>query len=187
MTLQISHSPAARADWKKSSELLDMFLDNPDDIVAFIKHCNRDDLHVFTTLHGIEAEIEVFRAILEHPECDRATALQIFHMCDPYYYEQEMAKGYSIDQGLDEEDRVYIEILKIAHNELCRRPAWRGKFDCSALAEWHARPHCSPALFCRWPLPAAVLAPTENKQAQPTIAYTFSTIRLQFETWARRQ
>ena len=187
MTLQLRHNTAVRAEWEKTSELLDIFHDDPADIIAFIEHCDAADLHMFTTLHGIEPEIEIFAAILTHPLCDRATALQIFHMCDPYYYEQELSYGRKFEQFTDEEDRVFIAILKMAHKELCKRPAWRAKFDCPALTEWQSRPDCSPALFSNWPLPAAVLAPSENKVPQASIAYTFSTIRLRFETWATRQ
>ena len=187
MPLQPTLSTRNHADWKSQSELLDIRRDDPADVIAFIEHCSADDLHCLRALHGFTCEIAIFQAILTHPLCDRATALQIFHLCDPYYYEQQSRDGQLAFDQMDEEDRVFIAILDIAHEQLSTRMNWRGKFDCPALIEWQLRPNCAPTGLDRWALPAAVLAPTENQPTQPSISYDYTTIRLNYETWSRRQ
>lgn len=187
MTLHQTITPAQASAWEETSELLDVLRDDPTDIIAFIAHCSADDLHQFNMLHGIAAEVEIFEAILEHPACDRATALQIFEACNPQYYEKELAKGRALDSYEDEEDQVFIAIIDIAHRQLSRRLDWRGKFECMALRDWRTYPHTSPSTFQHWLLPAAVLAATENKPTQGSIAYRFSSIRLTFDAWSMRQ
>ncbi|WP_458791593.1 hypothetical protein [Yoonia sp. MH D7] len=169
------------------AELLNMLSDDPTDIIAFIAHCTGDDLHCLTNIHGIAGEVEVFDAILNHPECDRATALQIFDACNPHYYEAEMLKGKTLDSYEDEEDQVFIAILDIVHAVLCRRADWRGRFDCAALRAWYTYPHTSPSTFAHWILPPAVFAPTEGHKPISAIEYRYSSIRLNQSTRARLQ
>ena len=176
-----------RADWEATSALLDLFKDDPADIIAFIDHCSGDDLHSFNHIHGVASEVEVYRTILNHPDCDRSIALDIYQACDPYYYEQEFTKGRKRSDFDDEEELTFLSILDIAHEVLTARPNWQGKFDSAALKHWRAYPDQSPAHFDHWPLPAAVLAPTDRKVPKPSVTYCFSTIRLTYETWSRRQ
>ena len=159
-------------------ELLDMLSDDPTDIIAFITHCTGDDLHCLRTVHGIAGEVEIFDAILHHPACDRATALQIFEACNPHYYEAELRKGRALDSYDDEEDQVFIAIIDIAHGLLNKRLDWRGKFDCAALRAWAKYPHTAPTHFDHWTLPAAALAPTEGQTPVSAIEYRYSSIRL---------
>lgn len=86
MTLHISSDIAQKSAWENNAELLDVLRDDSRDVVAFIEHCCADDLHCLTTVHGVAGEVEIFDGILRHPACDRATALQIFENCNPYYY-----------------------------------------------------------------------------------------------------
>lgn len=183
MTLQ-STSKSARA---APAELLNMLSDDPSDIIAFIAHCSGDDLHCLTNVHGVAGEVEVFEAILNHPACDRATALQIFDACNPHYYEAELAKGQTLDSYDDEEDQVFIAIIDIVHGALCRRPDWRGKFHCAALNAWSTYPHTSPSNFTHWVLPAAAFAPTEGRTPISAIEYRYSSIRLNTSVSARLQ
>lgn len=187
MTLQQTISPAQATAWEATSELLDMLRDDPTDIIAFIEHCSADDLHQLTTPHGVAGEVEIFEAILHHPKCDRATAVQIFEACNPQYYEKELAKGRALDSYDDEEDQAYIAIIDMAHKELNRRQDWRGKFDCMALRDWETYPHTSPNVFKHWTLPADALSRTEGKPTHPSIAYHYSSIRLTYETWSMKQ
>ena len=85
MTLHISSDTAQKSSWEDNAELLDVLRDDSRDVVAFIEHCSADDLHCLTTVHGVAGEVEIFDAILRHPSCNRATALQIFENCNPYY------------------------------------------------------------------------------------------------------
>ena len=138
-------------------------------------------------MHGIAAEVEIFEAILLHPKCDRATALQILEACNPQYYEKELAKGRALDSYEDEEDQVFIAVIDIAHRQLCSRREWRGKFECMAQRDWDTYPHTSPGTFKHWSLPAAVLSCTEGQPAHPSIAYHYSSIRLTYDAWSMRQ
>ncbi len=169
------------------AELLNMLSDDPTDIIAFIAHCTGDDLHCLTNIHGVAGEVEVFDAILNHPACDRATALQIFDACNPHYYEAEMLKGHELDSYEEEEDQVFIAIIDIVHAALCRRPDWRGRFDCAALHAWSTYTHTSPSTFTHWILPVAVLAPTEGHAPISAIEYRYSSIRLNQSVSARLQ
>lgn len=187
MTLHLSPDTAQRSAWENDAELLDVLKDDAHDVVAFVEHCSGDDLHCLTNVHGVVAEIEIFDAILRHPACDRATALQIFEACNPYYYEQELAKGRALDSYDDEEDQVFITIIDMAHAQLVKRMDWRGKFDCPALREWAQFPRSAPVNFENWSLPAAVLSPTEGKQPRPMIEYRYSSIRLTYRAWLQRQ
>lgn len=187
MTYQTLAPKRQRADWEQGSALLDVLEDNTPDIVAFLEHCDASDLHEFNQIHGRPHEVDIFRAILEHSECDRSTALNIFHACDPQYYEQEFANGRARADLTDEEDVTYLEILDMAHAALCARPNWRGRFACNALAVWHHFPDRSPDGFHTWPLPAAVLTAPEDEPPVPTITYCFSTIRLSYTAWALQQ
>lgn len=169
--------------WKESSALLDVFEDKPEDIVAFIEHCNGDDLHVFCRVHGIPAEVPIFEAILNHPLVDRATVLQIFHCCTPDFYEKEMAKGRDLSFFDDEEDQVFIQIIELAHKRLTSDKPMSSRFKSAALIEWGRFPHVSPINFKRWNLKGPVLAPTCEQDAKPTIEYRYSTIQLAFNVW----
>jgi hypothetical protein len=172
--------------WKESSALLDVFEDKPEDIVAFIEHCSGDDLHVFCRVHGIPAEIQIFEAILNHPQIDRATVLQIFHACNPDYYEKEMAKGRDLSFFDDEEDQVFIAIIELAHNRLCSGVAMSARFRSAALIEWERFPHVSPKAFNRWRLDGPILEPTSDLDAKPMIEYRYSTIQIAFDVWRNR-
>ncbi len=187
MTLHQTITPAQATAWEETSELLDVLRDDPTDVIAFVQHCNADDLHQFATVHGIAAEVEIFEAILAHPMCDRATALQILEACNPQYYEKELAKGRALDSYDDEEDQVFIAVIDMVHHQLNRRADWRGRFTCMALRDWATYPHTSPSTFAHWTLPAGALAPTENQPARPCIAYHYSSIRLTYEAWTQRQ
>jgi hypothetical protein len=187
MTLQISPDTAQKSAWENNAELLDVLRDDSHDVVAFIEHCSADDLHCLTTVHGVIGEVEIFDAILRHPACDRATALQVFENCNPYYYEQELAKGRALDAYDDEEDQVFITIIDMAHAQLVKRLDWRGKFECPALRKWDRFPHSAPINFQNWMLPAAVLAPTEAVQPNAFIEYRYSSIRLTYQAWMMRQ
>lgn len=187
MTLHQTITPAQATAWEETSELLDVLRDDPTDIIAFIAHCSADDLHQLTTLHGIAAEVEIFEAILHHPDCDRATALEIFEACNPQYYEKELAKGRALDSYEDEEDQVFIAVLDIAHRQLSHRLEWRGRFASTALRHWETYPHTSPSTFNHWALPAAVLTCTDQKPSRPSIAYRYSSIRLTYDAWSMRQ
>jgi len=187
MTLQQTISPAQATAWEETSELLDVLRDDPTDIIAFIAHCSADDLHQITTLHGVAGEVEIFEAILHHPKCDRATALQILEACNPQYYEKELTKGRALDSYEDEEDQVFIAVIDMVHQQLMRRLDWRGKFECMAMRDWAIYPHSSPSTFQHWSLPAAALSRTEGQPARPSIAYHYSSIRLTYDTWSMRQ
>jgi len=187
MTLHQDISTAQIAAWEQSSELLDVLRDDPTDIIAFIAHCSADDLHQFDCVHGIAAEVEIFEAILHHPKCDRATALQIFEACNPQYYEKELANGRALDSYDEEQDQVFIAILDIAHAMLCNRPDWQGRFGSVALRDWETYPHTSPSTFNHWTLPAAVMIRTQDQRTHPSITYQYSSIRLTYHAWAQRQ
>lgn len=187
MVLQISSTPSRQTDWEKSAALFNVLRDDPTDIAAFVEHCSADDLHCLNRVHGIPGEVEIFDAILHHPLCDRATALQIFDSCNPYYYEQELAKGVTLDTYDEEEDQVFIAIIDMAHTQLANRPDWRGKFDCPALRSWDQYPHSSPAHFKNWTLPQTALQPTDERMPRADITYQFSSIRLTYNAWTSRQ
>lgn len=184
-TVMPAQDPLVRK-WKESSALLDVFEDKPDDIVAFIEHCNGDDLHVFSRVHGLKAEIPIFKAILNHPQIDRSTALQIFHVCTPDFYEKELAKGRDLAFFDDEEDQVFIAIIELAYERLKSSVPMTSRFKSAALNEWEKFPHVSPVTFKRWHLDGAVLKPTENLDPKPTIEYRYSTIQLAFDVWRNR-
>jgi sulfite reductase alpha subunit-like flavoprotein len=114
MTLHISSDAAQKSAWENNAELLDVLRDNPSDVAAFAEHCTADDLHCLNRVHGVAGEIEIFDAVLHHPACDRATALQIFEAYNPFYYEQELAKDRPLDSYNDEEDQVFVAIIDMA-------------------------------------------------------------------------
>ncbi len=187
MTLHQTISPTQASAWEESSELLDVLRDDPTQIIAFVEHCSADDLHQFTSLHGVAAEVEIFEAILHHPKCDRATALQIFETYNPRYYEKELDKGRLLDSYDDEEDQVFIAVIDMAHGVLTQRVNWRGRFACPALRSWRKYPHTSPSTFKHWHLPATVLTPTEENVTRQTIEYRYSSVRLTYNAWLMRQ
>lgn len=187
MALHISSDTAQKSTWENNAEFLDVLRDDSRDVVAFIEHCSADDLHCLTSVHGVVGEVEIFDAILHHPVCDRATALQFFENCNPYYYEQELAEGRPLDAHDDEEDQVFIAIIDMAHAQLAKRMDWRGKFDCPVLRKWARFPHSAPMNFKNWLLPAAVLSPTEGTQPTAFIEYRYSSIRLTYHAWQTSQ
>lgn len=187
MTLHVSPDSAHRSAWNNSAELLNVLHDDARDVVAFVEHCSADDLHCLTNVHGIAADIEIFDAVLRHPACDRATALQIFHVCNPHYYEQELAKGRALDSYDDEEDQVFITIIDMAYAQLVKRLDWRGKFDSPALRDWARYPHSAPVHFANWTLPAAILTPTDGVKQNAMIEYRYASIRLTYHAWLMRQ
>ena len=176
-----------RKVWEKSSVLLDVLEDSPDDIVALIKHCSAADLHGFNKVHGLPQEIKIFEAILTHPMCDRSTALNIFNACDPQFYEHQFAHGATACDFDDPQDQTFLAILDLVHGHLCSRPDWRAQFPCEAQAEWELFPTRRPDRFKTWPLPAAVLTPPEDRPIDAMITYCFSTIHLSYHAWALRQ
>ena len=172
--------------WYAERGLLDMFQDDPKDIIAFIKECSTADLHQFDTVHGVEQEVEVFRAILAHPKCDRATALNIYSACEPAYFERRFAKGMTADDFEDEEERVYLAILAEAQQRLLVRQSWRGRYAIKAADFWSARPMSNPVNFEHFKLTPTALRPTKNEDAVSSIIYEYSIIGLSFDAWRLR-
>ena len=167
--------------------MLDVFTSQEQELVSFVKACSKDDLTIFSNIHGIEIEIPLFEAILQHHALDRSTALTIFHNCNPAFYEKELAAGRNEDElAYEREDAIFLEILEMAHRRLTRGPALSSKFAAPCLKEWARFPHVSPAGFKRWRLTDAALAETDGLQAKPTVRYDSSKIRLVFDVWKYR-
>lgn len=182
-----THMDQVKEAWRAAPALLDVFASEVEELVAFVQTSSKDDLTVFTTIHGIEAELPLFKAILDHPALDRATALTIFHACNPAFYEKELLSGTSYDTlAVDQEDAIFLEILEMAYKRLTTGPAMTGKFQARCLDEWARFPHVSPVFFKRWRLTESDIAPTEGLRPMPSVRYDHSKIRLSFTTWKYR-
>lgn len=180
------HDVDLKQVWYAERGLLDMFQDDPTDIIAFIKECSTADLHQFDTVHGVPEEVDVFRAILAHPKCDRATALNIFTACEPGYFERRFAKGMTRDDFEDEEEKVFLDILIEAQQRLLLRQSWRGRYTVKAADFWSARPMSNPVNFTHFKLTPTAVRPTQNKPADSAIIYEYSVIALSFDAWRLR-
>jgi len=117
-----------KEEWYASRTLLDVFTDDPKDILAFIAACSAADLYQFDKIHGLPVEVDLFRSILMHPKCDRATALNILSACQPHHFDKLISSGKDLRQLEDEEDQVLWEILMVAYKLLTNRPTWRGRY-----------------------------------------------------------
>ena len=159
--------------WRDAPAMFDIMSPELNGLVEFVEGCTKDDLTAFTTIHGVEAELPLFKAILSHPELDRATALTIFHACNPSFYEMELANGTAHDTlALDREDEIFIEILDLAHERLTKGDAMTSSFSAPCLEEWYRFPHVSPKNFRRWTLEEHHLLPTRGLTPRPCLLYT---------------
>lgn len=172
--------------WYAERTLLDIFQDDPSDVVAFIKECDSADLHQFDTIHGVQQEIPIYAAILGHPKCDRATALNIFAACDPAYFDRKIAAGEKLDELEDEEDHVFFQILMHAFTRLKSRETWRGRFPIKAAKKWAESPQTYPLNLKHLKLTQTALRPTKNEPALSSIIYEYSEIALSFDAWRHR-
>jgi len=184
MTVSVNE---CRRAWRATDPLLDVFCSDEHALVAFVKSASKDDLTVFTTVHGLKAELVLFDAILSHPELDRSTALAIFHACNPAFYEGELSNGTAeADLALDEEDAIVIAILDKAHQRITNGSPMTAIFSAPCLNEWKKFPHVSPLYFKRWPLDQTALSETEGLTPEPAVDYDDTKIRLSFDVWKRR-
>lgn len=176
-----------RRSWRATPPLLDVYTSDANDLVAFVQNASKDDLTVFNVVHGFAAEVPLFEAVLNHPDLDRATALTIFHACNPAFYENEISNGTpEADLALDEEDAIVLAILDMAHNRLVNGPSMTSRYAAKCLAEWEKFPHVSPARFKRWPLCSLAMAKTDGLHPNPYVAYDDTKIRLSFDVWQGR-
>lgn len=172
--------------WYAERTLLDIFEDDPTDVVAFIKECDGADLHQFNCVHGLPQEVEIFKAILAHPKCDRATALNIFAACEPAYFDRKISQGVRPADLEDEEDQVMFEILMECRSRLMTRESWRGRYELTVVKGWAAKPETYPGNLKHLTLTPAILRPTQKKPAQSAIIYEYSIIALSFDAWRNR-
>jgi len=184
MTVSVNE---CRRAWRAAAPLLDVFSSDDQALVSFVKNASKDDLTVFTTVHGLRSELALFDAILSHPDLDRSTALSIFHACNPAFYEGELSNGTAeANLALDEEDAIVIAILDRAHQRITNGPEMTATFAAPCLNEWKKFPHVSPLYFKRWPLCQVVLSETEGLTPEPSVEYEDTQIRLSFDVWKRR-
>jgi len=172
--------------WYAERTLLDIFEDDPKDVIAFVSECSSADLHQFNCVHGLPQEVDFFRAILSHPKCDRATALNIYAACEPAYFDRKIEEGVRPADFEEDEDRVMFEILMECRSRLTTREAWRGRFTVEAEKTWMAKPYTYPANLKNLSLTPATLRPTKNEPAQSAIIYEYSIIALSFDVWRTR-
>ena len=172
--------------WRAERGLLDIIQDDPVEIIAFIDECSAAELHQFSQILGIRQEIEIYYAILNHPECDRATAINIFMSCDPAYYDHALAQGKDPEEMMDEEDQVYLAIAVAAHAALTSDRVWSSRFRIHDYAQWHKRPHLSPDKYKFFGLPEKMIGPTKCDEAKSPIIVEHATIGLSFEAWQRK-
>jgi len=175
-----------RDRWYAERALLDIFDDDPTDVIAFVMACDGADLHQFNTVHGLPQEVAIFRAILAHPKCDRATALDIFAACEPAYFDRKIEEGLRPADLEDEEDQVMLQVLMEARNRLRSRESWRGRYTVSAAKGWTEKPETYPGNLKHFDLSPATLRPTQNQPADSEIIYEYSIIGLSFEAWRSR-
>jgi len=178
--------PAQLKRWRAERGLLDIINDTPEEIIGFIEECNAPDLHQFSQILGLRQEIEIYYAILNHPQCDRATALNIFMACDPAYYDHALQQGKDPEAMSDEEDQVFLAITVAAHAALTSTRTWTSRFRINDYAQWQDRPHSSPQNYKFFTLPAQMLAPTRLDDANSPIMVEYSTIGLSFDAWKMR-
>ena len=172
--------------WRAERGLLDLIADDAKEIVGFISECTGPELHQFGHILGMRQEIEIYYAILNHPECDRATALNIFMACDPAYYDHALVQGKNPESLSDEEDQVFLAIAVAAHAILTSGRTMSSRFKINDYAQWVARPHTSPSTYKFFSLPKAILAPTRCEPATSAIMVEYSTIGLSFDAWKQR-
>ena len=172
--------------WYRDRVLLDICQDQPDDVVGFIKECDAADLHQFSTVQGIKEEVPLFLAILSHPKCDRATALNIFAACDPLYFDKKIETGENLSQLDEEDEAVFWQILMSAYRCLRARESWRGRFVINAEQGWIARPETHPCNLKHLKLSPATLRPAQNQDANSAIIHEYTTIALSFDAWMKR-
>lgn len=172
--------------WLAERGLFDMLSDSPTDLVSFVSQCSSAELHQFDTIHGVETEVPVFSAILASPECDRATALNIFTACDPAYFDDKIAEGVKLTDFEDPEDKVMLGILLQAHRRLSERESWRGRFKINQFDLWQQRSALNPANFRYFRLSPTVLRDTRRDHAESSIVYEHTTIGLSFDAWRHR-
>lgn len=173
--------------WHAERTLLDIHNDNPNDVVAFINECSAADLHQFATIHGMPQEVALFKAVLNHPNCDRATALNIFDACAPNYFDKKLARGEGYETLEDVEDQVCFQILCEAHKVLTQRETWRGRFTVNAAQKWRRSPKSSPANLICFKLPEIALRDTPQEPAKSAIIYEYAMIALSFDTWLHKR
>lgn len=173
--------------WLAERMLLDVSQDDPKDILAFIKACEAADLHQFDTVHGLPQEVGMFRAILSHPKCDRATALNIFAACQPAYFERLNDQGMRPADLEEDEDKVTYQILLDCYFRLKNRETWRGRFAVNAKYTWAAKPETHPERLKIFRLSPSALRETKNEPAKSAIIYEYSMIALSFEAWQARR
>ena len=103
-----------REQWRNDAVVLDLFEGghwNPENTISWLRRQGPSVWHELARgFHWGNSGVGPLRAIVEFPNCDRATVMSIFALATPDYYEDELASGKK-PEVMDEPDRFIVAIL----------------------------------------------------------------------------
>jgi len=185
-----------RNKWREEGVVLDPYQGgfwNPEHTRSWIANQNADTLHDFALgFNWSSPGVEPLQAIIENPSCDRATAMTIFSLAAPDYYEATFVDDKIAYQSST--DNAIICLLDAITSVFQNHGFASAKFKMHPevnLAEWkeyynNRRQKGEPI---RWNLPDRAYQETEGLDHNPQFIFDVSYERcmLPFDVWLKEQ
>lgn len=151
----------------------------------WINTLNAHTLHELAIRWNWDAGHEILVSVLKHPDCDRATAMSLYALADPAYFETVSKKADDNDEGC----QVLNEIAKGFEDGRFRkgRLALDTDFTLEELKEYRDERRTNGDLLF-WDLPDRAFAPLSGRKHNPQYELIHGdTLMYPFVKWARSQ
>jgi Domain of unknown function (DUF4274) len=129
--------------------------------------------------------VEPLRAIVEFNDCDRATAMSVFALAAPDYYEGEFAEGKTLTD-FDGIDREIVDLLDAIGDGFYSGRYNSDTYKCAEdPAGWEAfyKRRAAQGEPIRWRLPPRAFKPTQGLDHNPEYVLVLDQFRVPFDRW----
>lgn len=178
-----------RKEWSRSTPLVTCDC-GPERISAVLAGFSADDLHALA--HGESVEDGTLaEAIVRHPLCDRASALEVIHSYSASAYQSYWREGRSEESFSDLDRtlfRAFATVAERAASEGFRTDNFRHNLDLKRRFRETGEPDgYHPQDWVRWRLPAGALKPTGGQWHKPDVSLEGGKVLPRFELWLERR
>ena len=178
-----------REQWRNDAVVLDLFEGghwNPENTISWLRRQGPSVWHELARgFHWGNSGVGPLRAIVEFPNCDRATVMSIFALATPDYYEDELASGKK-PEVMDEPDRFIVAILDAISDGFSSGLYMSARYRCiedpEAWSDYYFKRQ-SEGKPCRWRLPRRAFEPTQGLHHEPAYVLQHDRFLIPFEQW----
>ncbi len=175
--------------WRNSAITLDLYEGgywNPKHTISWL--CQQDPAVWHELVQGfnwVNSGIEPLRAIVEFPNCDRATVMTIFALAGPDYYEDALTGGTELG-SMCECDREVIALLDAIKVGFEAGKYTKGLYRCveepKLWGDYYLN-RCSEGKPVRWHLPLRAFEATGQLDHEPAFVLHYDRFLIPFERW----